>query len=173
MLATPHSDKRRKKTTVTYGKAVRRQGPAHLVSAYDLSSDFQDVKIQLPVRPVPQKEREGKPAAPSKRQSSAVLRDVFDFPSDSDDVILPVRSKAKTVVSSKRQSPTARPEVIDLRERRDKEEQSPKPSETKSVVSKKRQSPTTPADVFDVPSDRERGDVAEPQQEEEALTKGG
>lgn len=153
MLATPHSDKRRKKTTATYGKAVRRQGPAHLVSAYDLSSDFQDGKIQLPVRPVPQKERESKPTASNKRQSST---DVFDFPSDSDDVVSPVRSKAKTAVSSKRYSPTARPDVIDLRERREKKVQSPEPSETKSVVSKKRQSPT-PADVFDFPSDSDNG----------------
>ena len=157
MLATPHSDKRRKKITATYGKAVRRQGPAHLVSAYDPSSDFHDVKIQLPVRPVPQKEHEARPAASNKRQTSAAPTDVFDFPSDSDDVVSPVRSMAKTVVSSKRQSPIVHLDVIDLRERRGKELQSPEPSKTKSVVSKKRPSPTTPADVFDFPSDSDNG----------------
>lgn len=160
MLATPHSDKRRKKTTATYGKAVRRQGPAHLVSAYDLSSDFQDVKIQLPVRPIFQKEREAKPAVSKNRQSSATSTDVFDFPSDSDDVVSPVRTEAKTVVSSNRQSSTARPDVVGLQKRREKEVQSPEPSKTESVVSKKRQSPTTPADVFDFPSGSDNGTMS-------------
>ena len=98
MLATPHSDKRRKKKTATYGKAVRRQGPAHLLSTYDLSNDFRDVKIQLPLRPVTQKERESKPTASNKRHSSAAPTDVFDFPSESVEVVSPVRSKAKTEI---------------------------------------------------------------------------
>lgn len=153
MLATPHSDQRRKRKTATYGKAVRRQGPAHLVPSYDLSSDFQDVKFQLSLRPVTQKERESKPTASNKRHSSAAPTDVFDFPSDSDEVVSPVHSKAKTVVSNKKKSPTTRPDVIDLHERRENEVQSPEPDNTKSVVSKKHQSPTTTADVFDFPSD--------------------
>lgn len=111
MLAATQGDKRRKKTGATYGKAIRRRGPAHLISGHNLSNDFQDVKIELPVRPVASKEPEMKQSASNKRQSPTIHTDVFDFPSDSDNEVLSPDRTKKRKLSPRILKPTSKLQV--------------------------------------------------------------
>ncbi len=110
MLASGHDDKRRKKPGTTYGKPIRRRGPAYLAPDLNITESTPVVTIELPVRAQPQKKDEEKSKAQQRTKSPSAGADVFDFPCSSDDDKPPPKSVKRRKISAKAEKLVTRPQ---------------------------------------------------------------